>query len=88
MVSKFEVSSQTYYSVDTIVDIEEAVHYQTELFDASQNSSAQINIKSKFPYCISKTLKSIKTVQRYETQSCHFKNLLDRMYHNNLQQNW
>ena len=45
----------------------------TEFFDASRNSAAQTNIKSRFPYYITKTLKSIKTMQRYRTQSCHFK---------------
>ena len=72
----------------TVVDREEAVHYPTEFFDASRNSAAQINIKSRFPYYITKTLKSIKTVQRCKTQSCHLKKLFDRMYHINWQQNW
>ena len=30
ILSKCEASSQTYYSVDTVVDREEAVHYPTE----------------------------------------------------------
>ena len=33
IVSKFEASSQTYYSVDTVVDGEEAVHYPTEFLN-------------------------------------------------------
>ena len=33
-LSKFEASSQTYYSVDTVVDREEAVHYPTEFFNS------------------------------------------------------
>ena len=41
-----------------------------EFFDAS---AAQINIKTRFPYYITKTLKSTKTVQRYKTQSSQFK---------------
>ena len=57
----------------------------TEFFYAS---AAQINIKSRFSCYITKALKSIKTVQRYQTQSCHFKKLFDRMYHINWQQNW
>ena len=57
------------------MDREKAVLYPTELFDASRNSAAQINIKSMFPYYINKTLKSIKTVQRYKTQSCHLKKI-------------
>ena len=56
-----------------------------EFFDASRNSSAQINIKSKFPFYITKTLISTKTVQRYKTQSCHFKKNSDRIYHINWQ---
>ena len=88
ILSKFEASLQTYYSVDTVVDREEAVYYATEFFDASRNSAAQINIKSRFPYYINKTLKSTKTVQRYKTQSCHFKKLFYRMDHINWQQSW
>ena len=34
IVSKFEASSQTYYSVDTVVDREESVHYQTEFLNS------------------------------------------------------
>ena len=59
-----------------------------EFFDASQNSATQINIKSRFPYYIKKTLISTNTVQRYRTQSWHFKKLFDRMHHINWQQNW
>ena len=36
----------------------------------------------------SPTLKSTKTVQRYKTQSSHFKKTFYRMYHINWQQNW
>ena len=34
IVSKFEASSQTYYSDDTVVDREEAVHYPTEFLNS------------------------------------------------------
>ena len=45
-----------------------------EFFD-SRNSAAQINIKSRFPYYITKKFKSTKTVQRYKTQRSQFKNI-------------
>ena len=65
------ISHRTFQGVTQ--EIFEGFCKATELFDAF---AAQINIKSRFLYYITKTLKSIKTVQRYKTQSCHFKNYL------------
>ena len=91
IVSKFEASSQTYYSVDTVVDREEAVHYQTKFLNSLTPPGIlqhKLILKVGSPIILQKTLISTKTVQRYKTQSCHFKKRSDRMHHINWQQNW
>ena len=82
MLSKFEASSQTYYSVNTVVDREKEVHYPTEFFNSLTPPGIpphNLILKVVSPIILLNKFKFTKTVQWYKTQSSQFKKLFYRI---------